>query len=114
MVGQNQGSVSKDMLETHQEMLCSELISTFREAAGGGRGEGGWKEEAHQLVLRQSPDRRLCKYPNPATMHPLPSPSPRQLIMPATPHRVLTQITFSRSKFRVTVRRTHFNNLEML
>lgn len=65
-------------------------------------------------MLRQSPARRLCKYPNPATMHPLPSPSPRQLIMPATPHRVLTQIAFSRSKFRVTVRRTHFNNLEML
>lgn len=66
-------------------------------------------------MWRQSPARRLCKYPNPPTVHPLPGHHHGNPSAPATPRRVLTQITFSRSKIRVTARRrTHFNNLEML
>lgn len=53
------------------------LISAPGRGAGGsrwGREGGGWREEAHQLVLRQSPAQRLCKYPNPSDGAPPPQP----------------------------------------
>lgn len=68
----------------------------------------------HQLALRQSLAPRLTQIPEHATVPPPPPPVATATRPPATPHRVLTQITFSRSKIGIAGRRAPLNNSQAL